>query len=134
MHGGAHSVYAAFGLNIASDFPLPGLEGSAEGDADVAIRWGPSPLVAEMTPVWRSQFSDGRLIVAEAAADGSQRLRFGDDAIFALSSNAATVWCDVADSADPAWQRFLLDTVLWWICLSRGLEVLHACALDFGGA
>jgi hypothetical protein len=43
------------------------------------------------------------------------------------------VICAARDETDPHWRRFLLDTVLWWLCLARGNQVVHASAVESDG-
>jgi hypothetical protein len=129
-------THTAFGLHLASELPLPGLRPSGAREADVAIRWATKPDVVpgdampEMTPVWRTRFADGCVVVAEVGQGGNQRLTYGNRACFDISSDAAVIECCARDRSDPSWQRFLLDTVLWWVCLSRGSEALHAGAVE----
>jgi len=52
---------------------------------------------------------------------------------FWLSPGADRILCIPADRDDPSWLRFLLDTVLWWTALSRGMHVLHAGSVELGG-
>jgi hypothetical protein len=43
------------------------------------------------------------------------------------------VRCRADDPDDPSWLRFLLDTILWWVCLTKGAHILHASAVSISG-
>ncbi|MGH2763901.1 MAG: hypothetical protein ACRDLD_15205, partial [Thermoleophilaceae bacterium] len=81
-------------------------------------------------PVWETRFPDGQSVRAELGTAGDQLLVYGDRARFHLSADLGTITCAARDEADPHCQRFLLDTVLWWLCLSRGQQVVHAGAVE----
>jgi hypothetical protein len=88
---------------------------------------------AGATVLWETRFPDGRRVRVAQAADCSQRIEYGDDALFQLGADDATVQCAPAVVEDPHWKRFFLDTVLWWLCLSRGRHALHASAVESDG-
>jgi hypothetical protein len=127
---GVMHAYRAFGLTIGSDFELPGLRAaSAEPDLALRLRDDAAPEV-EMTTVWATRFPGGIEVTAQVAEGGAQRLRFGDRASFDIADDARAVDCRLAHPGDAAALRFLLDTVLWWVCLTRGAEALHASAIE----
>ena len=127
--------YRAFGLTLDSEIPLPGLHPAAAGPPDVALRLvEPGALDAVWSgatdkPVWETRFPDGHDVRAELGRAGDQLLAYGENARFHLSADLATISCAIEDERDPHWLRFLLDTVLWWLCLSRGRQVIHASAV-----
>lgn len=126
----------AFGLAIAADFVLPGMEPVDHGRSDVAIRLGTRQDVeatwAARKPAtaWRSVFGDGEVFSGQRAADGSWRLAYGQEALFFVSADAATVVCGPEDPKDAAWQRVLLDAVLMVASITVGFEALHAGAVE----
>ncbi|MGH2951182.1 MAG: hypothetical protein ACRDKX_03975, partial [Solirubrobacterales bacterium] len=96
---------------------------------DVYGAWsGPSapPHVRETT------FPDGCLYRLERGSGSDYLLAYGERAVFHLDSGARLVRSAPARPRDPAWQRFLLDTVLATASLVRGFEMLHASAVGRG--
>jgi hypothetical protein len=51
-------------------------------------------------------------------------------ALFHLSADHHVLRCAPAEGGDASWQRVLLDTVLWAISFLRGLELVHASAVE----
>jgi hypothetical protein len=128
----------AFGLTIASDVPLPPLPGASGGGSLPDVRLtaddaGEVAAMSDLTPVWRSTFPDGSVVLAEVAPGGAQRLTFGERAAFRVSADGGSVACRFARADDPGALRFLLDTVLWWVSLTHGYEILHASAVALPG-
>lgn len=127
----------AFGLEVMSSFGLPGMGEHASqlppdialalvDDAEIQRRWsGPSG-----PPVWSTTFPDGCPFVLEAGRFGDHLFTYGERARFHLANPVGTLLCAPADAADPAWQRQLLDTVLWCVSSLRGFELLHASAVS----
>ncbi len=93
---------------------------------DVEAAWAPR----EPAAAWRSVFGDGEIFSGERAADGSYRLAYGQEALFFVSADAATVVCGPEDRHDPAWQRVLLDAVLMITSVAAGFDLLHAGAVQ----
>jgi hypothetical protein len=79
-------------------------------------------------PIWSTGI-DGRAYTMELGSAGDHLMTFGDDAVFHLSPDMRALCCAPAERFAPAWQRFLLDTVLWSASLLRGSELLHASAV-----
>ena len=133
---GGMALHRAFGLTLRSEIPLPGLRPAPSGDADLVIESGDWEAIdaawsgAARSPVWETSFPDGQAVRAELGLAGDQLIAYGDRARFHLSVDLRTVTCAARDETDPHWQRFLLDTVLWWVCLSRGYQVVHASAVE----
>jgi hypothetical protein len=131
--------HSAFGLTLDSELELPWPSSSAAGgarpveialvDRDTLARaWSGT----ETGPTWDTTFPGGRRVTVERGRAGDQLIRYADRAYFALSPDASRIACHAVDPADASWRRFLLDTVLWWTALARGLDVLHAGAVDLG--
>ena len=131
------ALYRAFGLTLDSGFELPGMRPVEAVDADrvslglatereLDAAWSGS----DGQPTWLTRFPDGNLVRVDTGPAGDQRFEFGALASFWLSPDADRLICAPQDAANPAWQRFLLDTVLWWTALRRGYCLLHACAID----
>jgi hypothetical protein len=85
----------------------------------------PQPYVRETI------FPDGCLYRLERGARSDHLLAYGSRAVFHLSPHGDLVRCAPAQPGDPAWQRFLLDTVLATVSLVHGFEALHASAVRY---
>jgi hypothetical protein len=66
----------------------------------------------------------------ELGARGDYLMTYGDEAVFLLSADVRELRCAPAEHPGAAWQRFLLDTVLWSASLLSGIELLHASAVQ----
>ena len=125
---------SAFGLNISSELALPGLAGEHEAFGH-PLAIGPGKVGepgADAQLLWETRF-DELDFALHRAADGAHWFTYGDEARFRLSTDALTLTCDVRELRAPGWQRLLLDTVLWATAYLRGLELLHASAVELGG-
>ena len=128
--------YRAFGLELESSFPLPGMEVVApHGRADLALWLAEPGEVARRysgrrgEPVWETVFPDGCSFTVEAGMLGDRLFTYGERAAFLLWMAAGTLHCAPADRDDPAWQRQLLDTVLLSASHLHGFELVHASAV-----
>jgi hypothetical protein len=85
--------------------------------------------------LWQTRFPDGAQVTVERSAQDEHRVCYGDRALYELSADRRLVrWAlDDGEAANPAAQRFLLDTVLWWTALARGFELLHASSVLLEG-
>jgi hypothetical protein len=75
------------------------------------------------------QAYDGAGFAMLESPDGDVLFAYGRTALFHLSADRATLRYAVAATGEAAWQRVLLDTVLWTVSLLRGFELLHASAV-----
>jgi hypothetical protein len=132
------SLYAAYGLCLASSFALPGmqpatapclglpsLELTLARGADVDRAWSG----ADGPPVWRGRQGDGRDLVLEHGVAGDQLFTYGDLARFRLDPPMRRLECAPRESG-LAWQRSLLSKVIPSISVMRGYEALHAAVVD----
>jgi hypothetical protein len=62
--------------------------------------------------------------------DGDVLFAYGRSTIVHLPADRTTLRYAVSDEDDPAWQRVLMDTILWTASLLRGFELLHAAAVS----
>ena len=133
---GSMANYRTFGLTLRTPLALPGLRPALSGDVDLTIEPADERAIAAawsgpaLPPVWETSFPDGQAVRVELGVAGDQLIANGDRARFHVSADLRTVVCAGRDEADPHWMRFLLDTVLWWVCLSRGYQVVHASAVE----
>jgi hypothetical protein len=65
----------------------------------------------------------------ERGRGGDHLMRWGPDALFHLSDDCRRLRCTPPRSDRRAWERFMLDTVLWSASLLAGFEQLHASAV-----
>ena len=84
-------------------------------------------------PNWETVLSDGLTLRHEAGIAGDHRFSYGSDT-FHISPDARAVLCSVEHPDDPAWQRQLLDTILFSVSFANGYELLHASAVEVDGA
>jgi hypothetical protein len=129
---------AAFGLDIASDTPLPFLEGSARCGGGRAVE----VFYADEAPQWPAGAS--RLISderhrggavsfqIEAAAQG-YRLHGPAYGTSVLAADGTAVRGAPGERGFAGWQRLLVAQVLPFAAVLQGLEVLHAGAVVVDG-
>lgn len=134
------SAYTAFGLELAPELSLPGLAvGPPPGRAALAIRLTGVEALRQAwsgagdAPAWSTRFSDGCFFHVEVGARRDHLMTYEGHAEFLLSSDRRELLCAPRAEHDPAWQRQLMDTVLWFTCVLSGLEVLHAGAVELPG-
>jgi hypothetical protein len=83
-------------------------------------------------PVWETVMGDGVPLEHEIGVAGDHRFRYGS-ATFHVSTDGGTVLCAPEDPLDAAWQRQLLDTILFSVSFVNGYELLHASAVEWEG-
>lgn len=124
-----------YGLGVETDINLPGTHpaGPAQRPHAVTLRAAPA---GELPSLWEAprylrnlQAYDGAAFAMLESRDGDTLFAYGRSALFHLSADQATLRYAVGVQADRAWQRVLLDTVLWTVSLLRGFELLHASAV-----
>ena len=133
----------AYGLEVTTDITLPGLRtdapartGRAGARPYLTLRAAPA---AELPSPWDEprylrnlQSYDGAAFAMLESPDGDVLFVYGRTTLFHLSADLTTLRYAVGAPDDPAWQRVLLDTVLWTVSLLRGFELLHAGAVRTG--
>jgi hypothetical protein len=132
--------FRAFGLVVESSFALPGLP-AAPGDGSspcVSIRTATPGQIREHwsgaagPPAWETVLGDGVALRYEVGLAGDHRFTYAADT-FHVSADAGTVLCSVEDPDAAAWQRQLLDTILFSVSFLNGFELLHASAVEVDG-
>jgi hypothetical protein len=132
------TALAAFGLRVELPFELP-VAASANGHAGPAVLVEVVPAGAlawsgtDLPAVWRTVLGDGSAVRVEHGRDGDYRFAYGEAAVFVIAPAADRIRVAVRDPQDPAWRRFLLDTVLWWTALLHGFRLVHAGAVVVDG-
>lgn len=121
---------SAFGLAVSLPFELPVEPPAVTGPAPVGVRLvpelGPSWTGAAGPVIWEATMGDGQSVQVERGLGGEHRVEYGDQAVFVIDAAGEEVVAVPTHVDDPAWRRFLLDTVLWWTSLVRGFRHLHA--------
>jgi hypothetical protein len=134
---GASCRGAAFGLDVSSAIPLPGLRPPAPGGHPLSVAMGSEARIRERwsgsddPPVWETVI-DGRRHAMSQGRDGDHLLVWEGGASFHLSAGAGELLCAPARAGYPAWRRFMLDTVLWSTSLLAGYELMHASTVERG--
>jgi hypothetical protein len=105
------TYYVAYGLQLHSSFPLPGMiPRAAEGLPTLALRrttpaeleaaWGGS----NSSPAWEGRLGDGRRLRIERGLGGEVLFSYGERARFRLGASQELLDCaPVDDGLD--WQR-----------------------------
>jgi len=127
--------FSAFGLRVAARFALPELTELTEDEHDLElILSAPSAAAgafsgpASPPRVREALLGDGCIFRTERGQHDDFLISYDPRASFHLDASASTVLCDPRDHDDPAWRRFLLDSVLGTAALVRGFVGLHAAA------
>jgi hypothetical protein len=128
--------YVAYGLELRSSFPLPGMTPStAEGLPFLALELTtPEELETAWSapdgpPVWRGRLGDGCDLTIEQGTAEDLLFAYGERARFRL--DAAKTTLDCAPSQDGLhWQQALIGKVLPIVSVMRGYEALHAGVVD----
>jgi hypothetical protein len=132
------TLYAAYGLRLASSFPLPGMGSATEtcdglptitlalrDEAELSHAWR----AASGSPEWRGRQGDGRELVIERGSAGDVLFRYGELARFRLDAQMRRLDC--APSGEGLhWQRALIGKVIPSVSVMLGYEGLHAAAVD----
>jgi hypothetical protein len=128
-------AFRAFGLAVTADFAVPGVEDAIDGDAmsAVRVRLGAHSQVRERfsgdpAATWETMLADGARLRYDLGPAGDHRVIYADT-VFHIDAATALVECGPTDAGDAAWQRQLLDTVLFTVSFARGFELLHAGAV-----
>lgn len=141
MRGGVYSamevIYAAYGLQLVSSFPLPGMQPASASDGLPSLalsRMDPAELArawsgASEPPEWRGRQGDGRELVIERGLAGDVLFSYGDLAQFRLDPTMRRLDCAARD-AGLDWLRVLIGKVIPSISVMRGYEALHAASVD----
>lgn len=138
-----HYSLSAFGLDVRANFSLPGAhpvprerQGFA-GLPKLSIEMvNPEALPSidgEPRYLRNLQCYDGKAFAMLEGAGGDALFLYGRNVTLHLSSDLEVLRCAAPAEGDRAWQRVLMDTVLWTVGLLRGYELLHASAVETVG-
>jgi hypothetical protein len=130
----------AFGLELDSGFPLPGLAESVEPASEDAVRvelvdapaleasWSDAP-ARRLTSL---EDDDGTpLSTFDVSQDGDFRLWGHERGTFLIAADGRRVAC--APSVEGwAWRRFFVGQVLPFVATLNGIVTMHASAVAFG--
>jgi hypothetical protein len=129
--------YRTFALPLRSSFPLPGLAPAPAEPGALSLRVVSGSHIqrlwsgADDEPVWITAI-DGRPYTMTLGREGDYLMTYGQDARFLLSPDLRELRCSPSRPSEAGWRRFLLDTVLWSASLLRGVELMHASAVQGG--
>jgi hypothetical protein len=138
--------YRTYGLNLSSDFPIPGLNQASDNAwrADVSVEFGQEP------PWVRDAQRLPSLIVRRlAACEGTQdpafmltsfgeghffQLAYSDGTRFVVNAEATRVWGAAgASQTIEDLSTYFLGPVMGYVLRRRGVTALHASALCISG-
>jgi hypothetical protein len=131
--------YAAYGLQLASSFALPGTPAATTSTDQLPLlgltllepmeleeAWsGPAG-----APEWRGRQSDGFDLMIERGKDGDLLFSYGNRARYRLDAGMTQLECAPSQSGLD-WLRVLIAKVLPSISVMRGYEALHSAVVEF---
>lgn len=126
----------AYGLEVQTDINLPGTQSTRperQGQSLPLTRAAADelpPLLDRPRYLRNLQAYDGAPFAMLEDGDGDVLFTYGRSALVHLPADRTALRCAVSDEDDPAWQRVLMDTILWTASLLRGFELLHAAAVS----
>jgi hypothetical protein len=135
------AIATAFGLDLASEMPLPFLQGSGDG---AATRPTGRPLriaYDEQPPAWPGEAElvsderglDGEVIFQIEAAEKAYRFHGPAYGCTVLSEEGTVAQGAPGEEGFAGWQRLLVAQVIPFAAALQGLEVLHAGAVVVDG-
>lgn len=134
---GPRAAYVdAYGLEVEADIHLPGARSTRTGGHGHCLKLVRAaahdlPGLLDRPRFLRNlQAYDGAPFAMLEDHNGEVLFAYGRSALVHLPADRATLRYVVADAEDPAWQRVLMDTILWTASLLRGFELLHAGAVS----
>ncbi|HTA36324.1 MAG TPA: hypothetical protein VK761_06380 [Solirubrobacteraceae bacterium] len=128
--------YSAFGLQLRSEFPLPGMTRRSHSDGGLPLALElttPAALIEtwsgdERTARWRGRLSDGSELSVARGPAADLLFVHADQACFRLDPPASRLQC-APHEQHAEWQRTLLGRILPNVRFSHGCEALHASAV-----
>ena len=132
----------AFGLDIRSQFHMPGLAPCQQhsGGRTTRVELATADAIARDWPAsgWTRVLEElSERGEADRAIDSHPRAGYRLHArgfgVARVSPNGARIVCAPPAAPGWDWQRFLVGRILPWAAVLRGLEVLHASAVAING-
>jgi hypothetical protein len=127
--------YSAFGMDLRSEFPLPGMAPRTPSAVrSLSLRLTtPAALLDEwsgdeQTGRWRGLLGDGHELSISRGPAADLLFGYGDRAHFRLDPSANRLECAPSDDG-RGWRRTLLARILPNVRLAHGFEALHASAV-----
>lgn len=126
----------AYGLEVETDINLPGTQSTRPGRQGQSLLLTRAatdelpPLLDRPRYLRNLQAYDGAPFAMLEDAEGDVLFAYGRSALVHLPADRTALRYAVSDEDDPAWQRVLLDTILWTASLLRGFELLHGAAVS----
>jgi hypothetical protein len=127
----------AYGITLASDEALPGLDITAPGDITTRVHvrclpdWWADDLLSESTRIYPAEDTPGAaLVVRRIASRDAYDFQHADGTRFIVSASADDVWVDwpEPETLDGA-AMYLLGPVMTWIVRLKGTTCLHASVI-----
>jgi hypothetical protein len=128
----------AFGLEIESEWPLPGSTAVSSGPRRAMVRTLPREAVDEAWAqpaerLFRPEFPDGQFPVSVERSRSHYRLWYEDFGRYLVSADGKEVGCERNGVSRERQVRLLLAQALPLASALQGFEVLHASAISTGG-
>lgn len=136
MSASAARCSSLYGVRVASAWPLPDeVAPLVAGPADISIHAGvPAALRAEVDQALAARPADGGWYVQRALAGGGTYLSWTGLFEFVVAQDGASVYAHpLAGAGDEAFHTYLLNQVLSFALLCRGVEPLHSTAVVVDG-
>ncbi len=128
--------YVAYGLELCSPFPLPGMRpGTGEQLPTLTLGLTTSAMVQSAwsgscnLPTWRGRLGDGCELIIERGWTGDLLFTYGDRARFRLDASSERLDC-APERAGLDWLRALISKIVCNVSIIRGYEGLHASVVD----
>lgn len=131
--------YTAFGLEISSGQPLPGLTRSLRArPADLYVHFGkPATRFAE-DYLFEKTFPVGSadpVLIVRRDREGSFHFQYRDNTTFVIDAHGSEVWADWPDDLTfEDMSTYLYGPIFAFLLRRRGLLCLHASSIRVGGS
>ena len=138
--------YRIYGLNLTSDFPIPGLREKTEISAnpDVIVQLGPEPewvsnarrlpsLMLQSIPA-SPETKDPAVLLTSLGDEKFFQLSYSDGTCFVMDSKVTRIWGKPGDGQSMEdLATYFLGPVMGFTLRRRGTTALHASALCIDG-